>query len=65
MWTQSKDLHNLVENTINSQQEDSLVDFEKALKKHRSDFSALLKHPVMIFLAFFNIFIALTLILPL
>ena len=46
MWTQSKDLHNLVERTVNSQLEGSLHDLEKALKTHRSDFAALLKHPV-------------------
>lgn len=46
MWTQSKDLHNLVENTISSQQADGLANLEKALKTHRSDFSALLKQPV-------------------
>ena len=47
MWTQSKDLHTLVENTINKQQIDSIVNLEKALKLHRSDFFALLKQPVM------------------
>jgi hypothetical protein len=46
MWTKSKDLHSLVEDTINNQQCNSLDNLEKALKNHRSDFSALLKQPV-------------------
>ena len=47
MWTQSKDLHSLVENAINIQQdEDNLDGLEKTLKAHRSDFTALLKQPV-------------------
>ena len=57
MWTQSKELHNLVESTINRQQEDSLLDLEKALKTHRSDFSALLKHPVRKFVIILYFFL--------
>ena len=46
MWTQSKNLHTLVENTINKQHTDSILSLEKELKLHRTDFFALLKQPV-------------------
>ncbi|KAK4018432.1 hypothetical protein OUZ56_000486 [Daphnia magna] len=45
MWSKSKDLHNVVENTIGNQQCNDLENLEKVLKDHRSDFSALLKQP--------------------
>ena len=59
MWTQSKNLCNLVEATINGQQEDNLSSLEKVLKFHRSDFAALLKQPVMN--VFFTLFFRLLL----
>lgn len=50
MWTQSKDLYSLVENTLNNQNEAAAVArLERALKLHRSDFAALLKHPVRLY----------------
>jgi len=48
MWTQSKDLYSLVENTLNNQNEPAVAKLERALKHHRSDFAALLKHPVRV-----------------
>lgn len=46
MWTQSKDLHSLIENAIGNRLPGGLASLEKALKTHRSDFAALLKLPV-------------------
>lgn len=48
MWTQSKDLYSLVENTLNNQNEPAVAKLERALKLHRPDFAALLKHPVRV-----------------
>ena len=49
MWTQLKGLNNLVEATISKKNLEGLVNLEAALKKHRPDFTDLLRNPVSCF----------------
>lgn len=49
MWTQLKGLNSLVEATISKKNLEGLANLEAALKKHRSDFTDLLKNPVSYF----------------